>query len=160
MSDENRLKLFDGLAKLNILSKDKFQYFFPHTTSVQCYCSQDCKIYLGKKLVNCKGGKDYAFNTNIKAGDTIKVIFQTKDQITDFISASWSITFLSTNKDEIRNDLLMVTGSRSNIKNGDVIGKFTIPILSPWKYTDNIKNKYNISVKNLYVGSYPEQCRN
>lgn len=158
MSDKNRVKLFDVLAKLNILSKTKFQYFYPSSENIKCTCSQPCKIYLGKKIVEVENEK--AFNCKIKAGEVIKLIYQCKDDKNEKVGVTWKLSFIITNKSETVRETLDVSGFKDGVKSGDIVGKFTIPLISPWRYSNNIKEKYNIDTKNLFVNSYPEHCRN
>ena len=65
MSDENRYKLFNGLAKLKILSKNKFKYFFPYCNNAHVHCNSVCTIHVGRVNKKIKGSES-TMNTKQK----------------------------------------------------------------------------------------------
>ena len=161
MSDANRYKLFNGLAKIKILSKEKFKYFFPHCINMKINCTRDCTFYFEScGIKQCKANTPLAIdNCNLKAGEKVKIVYNgnTGDSL---IRVDWDISFYIENKKGDIKETLTVRGMNGKCKKGDIVGQFILPLISPYKYSNNIKQAYQINTKNINVSDYPEACRN
>lgn len=160
MSDYNRQLFLSRLAKRNVLSKNKMEYYWPVVTqmTVDVDINSDIVVKTSSKSWKLKDD-NIIENCNIVCGERVEIWVDKidKDMVGDDIG--FSIICYSTNEQQTTTDTIQIEGSY-NIKNtsNKKICSFVIPLVTPWTYKI-IDKKFNINTSNINIHYYPDDCR-
>lgn len=141
MSDTNRQRLLNGLAKIRALSLRGFKRQTPKATSFTFTPAAPMFISIGgsKTLVS----KEAVFTRQLSAGDIVYI--HKSEQ-----SATWQVDF--------RYDNGGTATVRGRLNENDVKCQFLVPLPTPYRYSTPIKSALGLQSDTLGVSGYPD-CR-
>ena len=142
MSDTNKQKLLNGLAKIRALSLRGFKRQAPAVKSFTVSPSAEILISIGDGS-GTKVSTATAFDRDVRAGETV-YIYKSE------AAATWQIDFKYDNGG--------AATVRGRLNDNDNQCRFLVPLPTPYRYSTSIKSAFGLQSDTLGVSSYPD-CR-
>lgn len=142
MSDTNRQRLLNGLAKIRALSLRGFKRQAPAVKSFTVSPSAEIVISIGGGS-KTKVPTATSFDRDVKAGEPV-YIYKSES------AATWQVDF--------RYDNGGIATVRGRLNDNDNQCRFLVPLPTPYKYSTPIRGVLGLRSDTLGVSGYPD-CR-